>query len=668
MKLNLKIGQKLSVSAGLGIVLVLALVALSRFATDSIHHAAVSLTGNTAMFEAALRAQMDWRDARIAFRDARLATTPEALDRAIKAGDDTGKALTGRFEVIAAQTSNDADKAKATKARDLAASYALYLNEALQAEGRRQQARQRLVELGANWDETIAKLRAAVQERSADLLVLVERLDGHASEARAAIWAFHASEDVQQKAKVARVVADSSPILKELGDSVSNASALITKLAGLVTRFPTAMSSAMDAVAARNSANGSAEPVRAELGKLLAEFTDTANRQNVALTDGVETAIAKAETSGLTLGALAVAAMLGAAVFGFVGVGNPVRRIAAVLERLANGDKTVDIPFTRRGDEVGDTARAAQVFKDNLVRMDLLDAERLEAEARAEAEKKQAMHELATSFESAVGGIIGAVSSAATQLQGAAQTMSAAADETNHQSSAVAAASEEATSNVQTVASAAEELSASVSEIGRRVNESARIAAEAAKDADATAGKVARLSQAAQKIGDIVGLISTIAGQTNLLALNATIEAARAGDAGRGFAVVASEVKSLADQTAKATAEISAQIEEIQSSTAESATAIGQITEIIRQMNEIATTIASAVEQQGAATTEIARNVQQASSGTAEVSSNIVGVTRAASESSAASTQVLASAGELAMQSGVLKAEVTKFLAMVRAA
>ncbi|WP_236823710.1 methyl-accepting chemotaxis protein [Blastochloris viridis] len=355
-------------------------------------------------------------------------------------------------------------------------------------------------------------------------------------------------------------------------------------------------------------------------------------------------------------------------IIGQFGIVKPIRDLVAALQRLANGDYSFEVPGADRKDEVGEVARTARVFRDNGLENQRMQEEQKAAEARAAVEKKQAMHQLADGFEGAVGGIIGAVSSASTQLQGAAQTMSAAAEQTNRQSTAVASASEEASSNVQTVASAAEELAASVSEIGRRVNESAQIAAEAARDADATAGKVARLSQAAQKIGDIVGLISTIAGQTNLLALNATIEAARAGDAGKGFAVVASEVKSLADQTAKATAEISAQIEEIQASTSDSAHAIGQITETIRKMNEIATTIASAVEEQGAATTEIARNVQQASAGTAEVSSNIVGVTRAASDSSAASSQVLSAAGNLASQSDQLKHEVTRFLATVRAA
>ncbi|BBF91822.1 methyl-accepting chemotaxis protein [Blastochloris tepida] len=365
---------------------------------------------------------------------------------------------------------------------------------------------------------------------------------------------------------------------------------------------------------------------------------------------------------GIALGVLA------GFVVGQFGIVKPIRDLVAALQRLASGDYSLEVQGADRKDEVGEVARTARVFRENGLANQRMQQEQKDAEARAAAEKKQAMHQLAESFERAVGGIIGAVSSASSQLQGAAQTMSAAAEQTNRQSVAVASASEEASSNVQTVASAAEELATSVAEIGRRVNESAAIAAEAARDADATAQKVSRLSQAAQKIGDIVGLISTIAGQTNLLALNATIEAARAGEAGRGFAVVASEVKSLADQTAKATAEISAQIEEIQASTADSAHAIGQITEIIRRMNEIATTIASAVEEQGAATTEIARNVQQASAGTAEVSSNITGVTKAASDSSAASSQVLASAGDLATQSGVLQQEVAKFLATVRAA
>ncbi|MGP0090677.1 MAG: protoglobin domain-containing protein [Xanthobacteraceae bacterium] len=305
------------------------------------------------------------------------------------------------------------------------------------------------------------------------------------------------------------------------------------------------------------------------------------------------------------------------------------------------------------------------IVKVALLDMDFAIAVYLEAGKR---DRHATLERLASDFDKAVGGVVNIVASAATELQTAAQTMTAAAEETASQSNVVASASEEASSNVQTVASAAEELTSSISEIGRQVQESVSIAGKAVHDADQTVEKVRDLAQGAQKIGEVVELINNIASQTNLLALNATIEAARAGEAGKGFAVVAQEVKSLAEQTAKATSDIAAQVGSIQKSTTESATAIGGITAVIKSMNEIATTIASAVEEQGAATKEIARNVQQASQGTSEVSSNISGVTRAAGETGAAASQVLASATDLSRQAEQLRTEVDKFLATVRAA
>jgi methyl-accepting chemotaxis protein len=271
-------------------------------------------------------------------------------------------------------------------------------------------------------------------------------------------------------------------------------------------------------------------------------------------------------------------------------------------------------------------------------------------------------------FEANVKAVVDTVASASTELQSNAQSMSATAEETNRQSSAVAAASEQATANVQTVASAAEELASSVAEIGRQVSQSASIAAMAVDEAKRTDATVQGLSEAAQKIGEVVRLISDIASQTNLLALNATIEAARAGEAGKGFAVVASEVKSLANQTAKATEEIAAQIGAIQSSTNDAVGAIQSIGKTIGEINDIASSISAAVEEQGAATREIARNVQEASQGTTEVSSNIAGVTQAAGETGSAASQVLSAAGELSSQAERLKAEVESFLTTVRAA
>ena len=227
-------------------------------------------------------------------------------------------------------------------------------------------------------------------------------------------------------------------------------------------------------------------------------------------------------------------------------------------------------------------------------------------------------------------------------MHSSAEAMTSTAEEASRQSTAVAAASEQASTNVQTVAAASEELSASIVEISRQVAQSASIAGRAVDEAAATNKSVQGLAEAAQKIGDVVKLINDIAGQTNLLALNATIEAARAGEAGKGFAVVASEVKSLANQTAKATEDIASQVDAIQSATNTPSRRSRASAKTIGEINEIATTIASAVEEQGAATKEISRNVQQAAPGTNDVSSNIAGVTQAAGETGQSAGQVLA--------------------------
>jgi methyl-accepting chemotaxis protein len=188
------------------------------------------------------------------------------------------------------------------------------------------------------------------------------------------------------------------------------------------------------------------------------------------------------------------------------------------------------------------------------------------------------------------------------------------------------------------------------------------------EEADKANVRVQSLSEAANKIGEVVSLITDIASQTNLLALNATIEAARAGEAGKGFAVVATEVKSLADQTAKATEEISAQIADIQSATGEAVDAIDSIGKTIRTVDEISSSIAAAVEEQGMATSEIADNVQQAAQGTEEVDTGIAGVREAAGETGSAAEQVLATGQELSTQANTLRMAVDDFLTKVKAA
>jgi len=364
---------------------------------------------------------------------------------------------------------------------------------------------------------------------------------------------------------------------------------------------------------------------------------------------------------GLLLGAL-LAWLIGR------GISRPVISLTAAMTALAGGNKTIEIPGIGRKDEIGQMADTVQVFKTSMIEADQLRADNERHKADAEAERKAGMLRLAGEFESGIKGIVNSIASQATEMQSSAQALTHTAEEATQQATTVAASVEQASVNVQTVASSAEELSTSVLEIGRQVEQSSKIAGQAVIEADKTNTSVEGLNKTAQRIGEVVQLIETIASQTNLLALNATIEAARAGDAGKGFAVVASEVKSLANQTAKATEEIRAQIGDIQGATGQTVEAIHNISTTIRQMSEIATTITSAVEQQGAATREIASNVHQAAQGTRDIASNIEGVSRAATDTGSAATQVLSAAGELSKQSETLRRDVDEFLATVRAA
>ena len=376
-------------------------------------------------------------------------------------------------------------------------------------------------------------------------------------------------------------------------------------------------------------------------------------------------------------------------IFGTV-ITRPLGAMTLAMRRLADGDTATAVAGQQRTDEIGDMARAVEVFKVNAIERTRLEAEQKaqqaraaeqerSAQAREEAQRKAAeekaaderramRRKMADDFEQAVGSILDNVSSAADELETTANSLASTAETTQQLSTVVAAASEEASVNVHSVAAATEQMTGSVGEISRQVQESSTIAGQAVAQAQKTDTRITELSQAANRIGDVVKLITAIAEQTNLLALNATIEAARAGEAGKGFAVVAQEVKALAAQTAKATGDIGTQIAGMQMATEDSVEAIKEIGGTISRIAQIAAGISGAVEEQGAVTSEIARSVQQAAKGTAEVASNIVTVNRGAGETGSASAQVLSAAKSLAIESNHLKLEMQKFLHTIRAA
>jgi methyl-accepting chemotaxis protein len=369
-------------------------------------------------------------------------------------------------------------------------------------------------------------------------------------------------------------------------------------------------------------------------------------------------------------GAIIIIGLVSGVIAWFLGrsITKPLAALGTCMRRLADGELEQDIPGVGRKDEIGAMAATVQVFKDNAIRIRGLEQVEAETQRRTAAERRTTLESIANDLEQSVDGIVRAVGASAASMQGTAGIMTTTAGDASRRASTVDAASEKASGNVEMVATAAEELSASVKEISQQVSQSTEVARQAVDEAERTNATVQVLSSGAEKIGEVVQLIHSIATQTNLLALNATIEAARAGDAGRGFAVVAAEVKALANQTAKATEEISAQVESMQTTTNDAVLAINGITQTIARMSEITLSISSAVEEQNAATSEIARNIHSVAAGSSEIRVNIGGVSTAAAATGIAAGEVLTNARELENQSDMLRVAVDQFLTKMRAA
>jgi methyl-accepting chemotaxis protein len=670
---RIDIGTRLGFCVSVSIILVLAMLALEQTSSNHIEKLTLSADRQQAFILELDRIELLFQHAQVVGRDLRMARNAGQVSESLA----TLKAITqqGRTKLTSLQA-NPAAARNSERKGEIEARFMEYV-AALEEVGSKQLE---ILALFLKRDEVESKWVRAVNvvvnsaafslmSNSKDVELLINDARSQFKDARTSAWRYFVLNEAIQISAMQRSLDESLRQLEYARREASDKRVAdeLGKLAAIVPEFAATLKTTSDAIDRQNRIQTEqANAAEAAARRLIEDATAAAEEESNTATAAAEAGVVAATRNRIIVGLAVILALIGTATFAARTIGRPIRRIGDVLMKLARGDKTIEIPYTSRTDEVGDTARAAKHFRDSLIQVERLEDDSREAEARVETNRKAAMQKIADEFEATVGSIVGVVSSAAVQLEGSAAHLAKAAETTEKLSCVVASASDEASANVGSVASAAERLAASVGQVGQQVRESRNISGAAVEQAQNTDRRITELSDAAQRIGDVVQLITTIAKQTNLLALNATIEAARAGEAGKGFAVVAQEVKALATETAKATEEIGSHASGIQSVTGQSVAAMRDIKGTIDRVSEIAETISLAVEEQAEAIREIASNVRQASAGTGQVACTIADVNRQAASTGLASGDVLASARSLSTESQRLASEMRKFVAQVR--